>query len=98
MLEQECKWIVSVASDPEVFEPAKDWDGRIIYFDSLEDIIAAMKDGGATDEEILKARVWKSSGVCKRCGHPLFKSSIDGYKYQCFNCDEDFYGFEQEEN
>lgn len=35
-------------------------------------------------------------GTCNRCGYPLYPSIVDGYKYVCHNCDEDFYGFEQE--
>lgn len=28
---------------------------------------------------------------CPHCGKPLVKSDIEGYDYQCFYCDEDFY-------
>ena len=31
---------------------------------------------------------------CPRCQGPLFLSDTPGYKYQCFNCDEDFYNIE----
>lgn len=31
---------------------------------------------------------------CPRCGGPLHKSYIPEYVSQCFECDEDFYGFE----
>lgn len=31
---------------------------------------------------------------CPRCCGPLFLSDIPGYKYQCFNCEEDFYSIE----
>lgn len=31
---------------------------------------------------------------CPRCGKKLYKSVIDGYSYQCLNCDEDFCEFE----
>lgn len=34
---------------------------------------------------------------CPRCGLPLVKSDILEYVYQCFECDEDFYGFEANE-
>lgn len=33
---------------------------------------------------------------CFRCNSQLYLSEIKEYKYQCFTCDEDFYGFEQE--
>ena len=35
-------------------------------------------------------------GTCQICGSPLYESEIGDYKYECLNCDEDFYGFEQE--
>lgn len=39
----------------------------------------------------------ESCGVCKMCGNSLFPSLLthSGYAYQCFECDEDYYGFEQ---
>ena len=40
--------------------------------------------------------IMESCGICRRCGSPLFKSLADGYTYQCFTCDEDFYKFEQD--
>ena len=35
--------------------------------------------------------------VCCRCQHPVLKSEVKGYKYQCLECDEDLYNFEVEE-
>ena len=35
--------------------------------------------------------------VCRRCGHPVYKSDISEYSYQCFHCDEDLYSFEATE-
>ena len=35
--------------------------------------------------------------VCRRCGCKVEKSDNPEYKYQCFNCDEDLYGFEVRE-
>ena len=32
--------------------------------------------------------------ICRRCGGPLYPSEIEGYVYQCFCCDEDYYGIE----
>ncbi len=32
--------------------------------------------------------------VCRRCGHPVYKSDNPKYSYQCFYCDEDLYEFE----
>lgn len=31
---------------------------------------------------------------CPHCGRNLYPSQIDGYDYQCFHCDEDFYDIE----
>jgi hypothetical protein len=32
--------------------------------------------------------------VCRRCGHPVYRSDLAEYTYQCFYCDEDLYSFE----
>lgn len=46
--------------------------------------------------DIEAAESLRTDKVCKFCVSPLYKSEIDGYAYQCFKCDEDFYAFEQE--
>ena len=56
----------------------------------------ALRDAGCTDEEMAHMTFLESGGTCVRCKSPLFPSLIPDYKYQCFTCDEDFYGFEQE--
>lgn len=35
--------------------------------------------------------------VCRRCGHPVYRSDLAEYTYQCFYCDEDLYSFEVRE-
>ena len=37
----------------------------------------------------------KKEKRCVKCGSKLYKSEIEGYTYQCFKCDEDFYTIEQ---
>lgn len=39
----------------------------------------------------------KTFALCPRCGKPLWTSDIDGYKYVCFDCNENFYGIEVKE-
>lgn len=34
-------------------------------------------------------------GKCNKCGGSLYFSDTDEYVYQCCDCDEDFYAFEQ---
>jgi hypothetical protein len=34
---------------------------------------------------------------CNMCGSPVLKSELDGYAYQCMNCDVDLYGIETHE-
>lgn len=40
----------------------------------------------------------KTRRFCPRCGRPLLKShndaAVNGYTFQCFACDEDFFRFE----
>lgn len=40
----------------------------------------------------------KTSAPCPRCGKPLWTSDVEGYKYVCFDCDENFYGIEVKES
>ncbi len=63
------------------------------------------EDAGCTDSRRRKVLrkapqnycfVEERIGTCFRCGSPLFPSLIDGYKSQCYECDEDFYECEQE--
>lgn len=67
--------------------------GDPLYFETSEIAQEAVKVCGRKKEDF---DILKSIGVCKRCGAPLFKSMVDGYVSQCFDCDEDFAGFEQE--
>jgi len=73
-------------------------DDTMMYFDSIEEAKAFMIRNGYDEECFDDYIVFvESVGVCKRCGGPLFESNLSDYKYQCFECDEDFYAFEQEE-
>lgn len=45
------------------------------------------------NERILKATMLNKD--CVKCGEMLYKSELDDYAFQCFNCDEDFFEFEQ---
>lgn len=37
----------------------------------------------------------KVDKMCFRCNSQLYESELADYAYQCFECDEDFYSFEQ---
>lgn len=60
-------------------------------FDSRKEARDACIAAGHAELPILE-----SIGTCKRCGSPLFPSFNGEYTSQCFNCEEDFYGFEQD--
>lgn len=51
---------------------------------------------GLVSESLFERCATKTDKTCRFCGSPLYESDIDGYVYQCFKCDEDFYAFEQE--
>ena len=83
-------------------------EGDVPLFQSIDTARNIFLKEGYTREEIGKWRYLRRLGVCRKCGHPLFKSLIplesgsediygDGYEYrfQCFYCEDDFYSFEQ---
>ena len=71
-------------------------EGEVMIFDSEEQAKQFPKDHSVTDEALEEAVFLHSIGTCFRCGSPLFPSQIEGYTSQCFSCDEDFFGFEQD--
>ena len=72
-----------------------DDSGEVKVFGSLEEARSFVIANGLAPEELRHMTFMESCGSCRRCGSPLFKSLLDGYAYQCFTCDEDFYSFEQ---
>lgn len=73
-----------------------DDSGDIKVFGSPEEAKSFLITSGVDSEELRHMTIMESCGVCRRCGSPLFKSLLDGYAYQCFTCDEDFYKYEQD--
>ena len=73
-----------------------DEDGFVEIFTSIDSAREYLKSKGVSDEEIEYLTFKESIGTCKHCGYPLFQSDVEGYTSQCFNCDEDFFGIEQE--
>lgn len=88
-----------------VLEPSE-----LTVFSSVNAARDFLLASGHTEKQLSGYRYLRSVGTCSRCGSPLFKSLVpvdadsydvfgDGYEYrtQCFCCDEDFYGFEQQD-
>lgn len=72
-----------------------DDDGEIMMFDSPEQARSFLLASGVGIDGLRDMTIMESCGTCRKCGSPLFKSLIDGYDYQCFTCNADFYQFEQ---
>ena len=72
-----------------------DDDGAVRYFDNMEQAKELLRQNGVPDEEMEFYTFLHSCGICSRCGSPLFPSLLEDYTYQCFDCGEDFYSFEQ---
>lgn len=66
-----------------------------MYFDDEESGKKYLREHGIPEEAIAEVIFLHSIGTCFRCGSPLFPSQTEGYTCQCFNCDEDFFSFEQ---
>lgn len=69
--------------------------GDVLIFDSVMQARMYLEENGATSEQVKRMKYLRRLGTCKRCGSPLFRSLLPGYRYQCFGCDEDFYSIEQ---
>lgn len=69
---------------------------EVRVFDSPEKARSFLIANGVELEELRDMTIMESCGTCRRCGSPLFRSLLEGYAYQCFTCDEDFYSFEQD--
>lgn len=82
--------------DDDAHEYVLDAEGGVRIFGNIDQAKQELRDDGYCNEDLRRMTFLSSCGVCRRCGSPLFKSLIPDYKYQCFTCDEDFYGFEQE--
>lgn len=70
----------------------------LTVFRSVDVARGLLMTAGYTMEQVSSLHFLRSIGTCDRCGAPLFPSMGDeeeGYKSQCFYCDEDFYDFEQ---
>lgn len=72
-----------------------DSEGVVRFFADENVAKEFLKGNGFREEDLTFFTFMESCGTCQRCGAPLFKSLLPGYVYQCFNCDEDFYAFEQ---
>lgn len=71
-------------------------DGTIMEFGSEQEATNYLLENGIC-QDVIDCFVFRHSiGVCSKCGSYLYPSQIEGYVSQCFTCDEDFYGFEQE--
>ncbi|MBQ8563236.1 MAG: hypothetical protein IJ443_05035, partial [Firmicutes bacterium] len=72
-------------------------EDRLMEFDTEEEARRYLLDNGEDPEAVEDAYVYRHSiGKCCKCGSFLYPSQVEGYVSQCFTCDEDFYGFEQE--
>ena len=71
-------------------EYLQDEDGVPICFEDRDAAQKYLHEHGVTDVEMEDMEFRESNGTCRFCGSPLFPSDVEGYTYQCFQCDEDF--------
>ena len=72
-------------------EESKNEDGLLnINYNQIK----SLKEQGFDEQTIVKQI--ERGKTCNRCGNILFDSTIEDYKYQCMECDQDFYSFEQD--
>ena len=68
-------------------------DGTVKIFDSADAAREYLEQYDWPD--VKESQIRESVGRCRLCGSPLFESDIEEYDCQCFDCDEDFFDFEQ---
>ena len=90
-----CRPVGGITVNSEM-EFVLDGEGGVRVFDGMGTVRKTLYDAGCPDEEMAHMKFLESCGTCVRCKSPLFTSLLPDYKSQCFTCDEDFYGFEQE--
>lgn len=63
--------------------------------DSCPHCVNEQKGDGPMDQtnRPISAHIQRAT-LCPRCGQPVIPSDNPEYRYQCLNCDEDFYMFE----
>lgn len=88
-----CRPVNGITINSEM-EFVLDGEDCVRIFDSMANARKVLCDAGYTGEEMEHIKFLESCGFCARCESPLFPSLLPDYKYQCFTCDEDFYGFE----
>lgn len=78
-------------------------EGEVTFYDNdmydavkehIKVISIAINDPLCGLENKKAIRTRPTGKFCPRCGQPIYRSTIKEYTWQCFHCDEDFYGFE----
>lgn len=73
-----------------------DSNEKVMTFNTLQEGCVWMRNNKFPEKHIDIVKPIFTIGICKKCGNYLFKSFLENYACQCFNCDEDFYECEQE--
>ena len=73
-----------------------DSNEKVMTFNTLQEGCVWMRNNKFPEKHIDIVKPIFTIGICKKCGDYLFKSFLENYACQCFNCDEDFYECEQE--
>lgn len=85
-LMQTIRPVVGFTEDDDMLSEVKaDGEVETLYYFSEK----AARDAGAEF-------TFRAIGVCSKCGAPLFQSANHEYISQCFECEEDFFEFEQD--
>lgn len=69
---------------------------KVMTFNTLPEGCVWMRNHRFSEKDIHAVKPIFTIGICKKCGDYLFPSFSEDYVCQCFSCDEDFYGCEQE--
>lgn len=71
----------------------EDHDGTLIIFKN-EVVLDHAETGTPSVRWLVQELLDSGDRVCPHCGGPVTDSEIGDYRWQCPECDEDFYDFE----
>jgi hypothetical protein len=96
--EEDIREVYKEGTEVYWLDPAGETSQEYIVSEFVSEEMVRLSKEGSECEALLSEVYRKSDKVCKHCGGPLYHEKYDNtqdhYPYVCFECDENFFGFE----